>query len=483
MDMEALRKICREECGLSPERPLLVGVSGGADSLCLTLALADLGYRLVVAHFDHQLRPESADDARAVEAFAAKFGLPFVSAGADVAALARFNHLSLEEAARKARYQFLFEQARRAGAQAVAVGHTADDQVETVLMHLLRGAGISGLKGMTFRAHLPEWDNELALVRPLLNVRHAETLAACQAREVTPVQDESNQDTTFFRNRLRHELLPTLESYNPQVREGLLRMARSLAGDLEVLEAAAATAWEQCQPRVGTGFVLFSLDDFRGLLRGTQRRVLRKAIAHLRPELRDIDFLSIERGVAFLVHPNRTREMDFLQGMRMMVDGEQALLAEGDAQIIGADAPRMPLDAELLLDVPGEVTLDGWRISATYLDLDAVDCLPDLGADLSQAWLSAAELQLPLRVRTRRPGDRFQPLGLDGHSLKLADFLVNQRVPRWYRDTWPLIFSDECLAWVPMFRPAHPFRLTGSTRRAVHLVIERETGPQALASA
>lgn len=473
MDTAALRKICEEECGLEADRPLVVGVSGGADSLCLALALAELGYRLVVAHFDHQLRPESGADARAVEAFAARHDLPCVVGEGDVSALARDQRLSLEEAARKARYRFLFEQARAVGAQAVAVGHTADDQVETVLMHLLRGAGISGLKGMTFCARLPEWDAVLPLVRPLLNIRHAEAEAYCQARGVTPVQDETNADTTFFRNRLRHELIPTLESYNPQVRESLLRMARSLAGDLEILEAAAANAWDQCRPRTGPGFVQFSLAAFGSLLRGTQRRVLRLAVAHLRPDLRDIDFASIERGVDFLCAPKRSREIDFLQGMHLMADGEQAVLSETGAQITGADAPRMAADVELLLYVPGQVTLDGWIIRAGYLDLDEVASLPDLGADLSQAWLSAAELDLPLCVRTRRPGDRFQPLGLDGHSLKLSDFLVNQHVPRWYRDNWPLIFSGDTLAWVPMFRPAHPYRLTGSTRRAVHLVLER----------
>lgn len=479
MDIEALRSICIEECGLVAERPVVVGVSGGADSLCLMYALAELGYPLVVAHFDHRLREQSGEDAGLVQTLAGRLGLPFVLGSTDVAAMARTKHLSVEEAARKARYAFLFEQARQVGAQAVAVGHTADDQVETVLMHLLRGAGISGLKGMTFRGLLPEWDASIPLVRPLLNLRHEDALGCCEERGVVAVEDASNNDKSFFRNRLRHELLPLLESYNPQVRDSLLRMARGMAGDHEVLEAATADAWEQVQARSGAGYVSLDLAAFRGLLRGMQRRVLRTAVAQLRPDLRDVDFLSIERGVSFLNVPSRTREMDMLQNIHLLVDDKRAVLAETDALIVDENAPRMDTAQELLLDVPGTVSLQGWCISADYVDLDRVESLPDLGEDLSQAWMDASELSLPLRVRTRRPGDRFQPLGLDGHSLKLSDFLVNQRVPRWQRNNWPLVFSGPVLAWVPMFRPAHPYRLTGSTRRAVHLVLTREENPAA----
>lgn len=478
MDIEALRSICIEECGLDAERPIVVGVSGGADSLCLMYALAELGYPLVVAHFDHRLREQSGEDAGLVQALAARLGAPFALGSTDVGALARARHLSLEEAARKARYTFLFEQARQAGAQAVAVGHTADDQVETIIMHLLRGAGISGLKGMTFRGLLPEWDEAIPLVRPLLNLRHEEALACCDERGVVPAEDASNSDQSFFRNRLRHELLPLLESYNPQVRESLLRMARGMAGDHDVLEAATAEAWKQVQACTGAGYVSFDLAAFRTLLRGLQRRVLRAAMAYLRPDLRDVDFLSIERGVSFLNTPSRTREMDLLQNIHLLADDRRAVLAETDAQIVDENAPRMDATQELLLNVPGSVALEGWYISADYIDLEQVESLPDLGEDLSQAWIDAGELTLPLRVRTRRPGDRFQPLGLDGHSLKLADFFVNQRVPRWQRNNWPLVFSGAVLAWVPMFRPAHPYRLTGSTRRAVHLVLTREENSQ-----
>ena len=143
-------------------------------------------------------------------------GLSFVLGCTDVSALAEEQKLSIEEAARVARYRFLFEQARQLKAQAVAVAHNADDQVETVLMHLLRGAGLGGLKGMPYRAILPVWDEAIPLVRPLLGVWRSEIEVYCRQHSLEPIEDASNQDTTFFRNRLRHQLLPTLQEYNPQ---------------------------------------------------------------------------------------------------------------------------------------------------------------------------------------------------------------------------------------------------------------------------
>ena len=152
-----LETILRDECGLDPSQPVLAGVSGGPDSLCLLHILHQAGYRVIVAHFNHQLRPEASQEADSVAARAGRLGLPFVSDCADVRAYADGHGLSLEEAARLLRYQFLFTAARQHAAQAVAVGHTADDQVETVLMHFLRGAGLaaSGSAAMAVRASQP----------------------------------------------------------------------------------------------------------------------------------------------------------------------------------------------------------------------------------------------------------------------------------------------------------------------------------------
>ena len=451
------------------DRPLLVGVSGGADSLCLLDVLDQLGYSLIVAHFDHGLRTASAMDAEKVRGEAEARGLPFVTDRQDVAALARAESFSIEEAARVARYGFLYAQARQHGAQGIAVAHTADDQVETVLMHLLRGAGLAGLKGMTYRIIHPEWDAEIPLLRPLLGVWRSEIEAWCDENDLHPLHDPSNADTTFFRNRLRHELIPSLSEYNPRIKDVLWRMSQSLTGDHEVLQLAIEDAWLQVCLRQGDDFVELSAAALRSYSRGMQRSLIRRAIACLRPVLRDIDFDSVERALAFVAAPSESGQMDLVANLIMRAENGHIFLTERDARVIDANWPQMTPGMEIYLDVPGEVLVDGWLLTATLQEDVEMDRMADAMQDPWQAWLDADLLTLPLVLRTRRPGDRFRPLGMNGHSMKLSDFWVNEGLNRRARQGWPLLYSGEEIASVPGFRPAHPFRITAATKRVVHL--------------
>jgi tRNA(Ile)-lysidine synthase len=309
MNLEKLRQIALQDCQLSPALPVLVGVSGGPDSLCLLDSLVRLDFKVVAAHFDHQLRETSAQDAHSVQVFASSLGIPFVAASGDVAGTARAARLSIETAARQLRYRFLFAQAYQHGAQAVAVGHNADDQVETVLMHLLRGAGLAGLSGMPYRAHLPIWSQTIPLVRPLLHIWREEILDYCQERGLRPVMDASNQDLAFSRNRLRHELIPFLETYNPRVRTALWRMSQSLAGDETVVQQAVQTAWEACQPEVQNSTVQLRLAAFRTMPAGLQRGVLRRAVEVLQSTPLDLDYAAVQRGLEFLQSPTQTARL------------------------------------------------------------------------------------------------------------------------------------------------------------------------------
>ncbi|MFT3892449.1 MAG: tRNA lysidine(34) synthetase TilS [Anaerolineales bacterium] len=209
--LDTVETILQEQCGLTKDRPIVVGVSGGPDSLCLMGVLRNAGYRLIIAHFNHKLRPDSDADANVVEQTAARLNIVSVIENGDVRGFADSEKISIEEAARTLRYRFLMEQARRFRAQAVAVGHTADDQVETVLMHFLRGAGLAGLKGMTHCTVIKTFDPEVPIVRPLLDVWREETVVYCAANGLRPRHDPSNASLDFFRNRMRHLLIPALE--------------------------------------------------------------------------------------------------------------------------------------------------------------------------------------------------------------------------------------------------------------------------------
>ncbi len=435
-----------------------------------------LGYSLVVGHLNHGLRPEAGRDAQEVANFAQALDVPFVLGEEDVGAYARQNASSIEEAARTLRYRFLFAQARRLAAQAVAVGHSADDQVETVLMHLLRGAGLAGLKGMQFRTLPTPWSEHIPLVRPLLSTWREQILSYCQERGIQPVIDRSNLDTTFFRNRLRHELIPSLQGYAPRLPENLLRMAQVLNGDYQLIRDLVAAAWETCLVGEGLGYLVFDLRSLKGQPVAVQRHLFRRGIAVHRPGLRDIDFAAVERALAFMDSPPRSGQCDLIAGLRLFYEGDHLWLATWEADLPAGDWPQVPQGEPLQLDVPGDLPLPGgWHLVAeiaTQVEIARQQAFTN--ADPYQAWADADRARFPLVVRSRHPGDRLQPLGMDGRSIKLADFMINVKLSRRARHTWPLVCSQDKILWVPGYRLDHEYGVTHSTRRILWLRLDKE---------
>lgn len=479
MDIDYLHKVLVKDCFLYPGAKVVVGVSGGPDSLCLVDCLVRLGVVVICAHFNHHLRPEAAQDAAVVEAAAQRLGIPFVTAGERVDEWAREEKRTIEEAARMLRYRFLFETARLHQAEAVAVGHTADDQVETVLMHLLRGTGLAGLKGMAYRSLATPWDAEIALIRPLLFAWREETLGYCQERGLPYVMDASNQDTAFLRNRIRHELIPYLANYNPQIKHALWRASQVLAGDASLVQEAVEAAWQTCLDEHRPAYVALRLSPLRNQSRAMQRALLRRAVQVMRPMPRELDYEVIERAVDFLHNPTRSGQMELFENLYLLLEPgakglDRVLIAEQALTVGGLLSevhwPQLEPGGEGLLQVPGRLVLSsGWELESAWVETPEGFPRFDSVPSSWQAWLDAGVVQLPLVVRCPRPGDRFLPLGMDGRSLKLSDFWVNEKLPRRARAGWPLVCSGDQIAWVPGFRPAHPFRVTGNSKRLVHL--------------
>jgi tRNA(Ile)-lysidine synthase len=474
-----LEEILRDQCELELNRPVLAGVSGGPDSLCLLDVLCTAGYRVIVAHFNHKLRPEADREAEAVAERAQTLGLDFVTDSADVGGYALSKGLSLEEAARLLRYRFLFAAAKKQPAQAVAVGHTADDQAETVLMHFLRGAGLNGLKGMEYRSFLPVFDPDIPLVRPLLSLWRADTEAYCREHALSPHFDPTNADQAYFRNRLRHSLIPELETYNPRFKEALLHSAAALQGDAAVLQEMIDSAWKLVVLGNGAGWYAFDRAKLTGFSVGLRRNLLRRAAELLRPESRDIGFAALQRASAFAEAP-AGKQVDFINGLSLSVDGERLFLSAYEADLPLAHWPQV--SGELTLKYPGSVELgEGWRLSVD--ELEAEDALEQAQehANPYQAWLDAESILSTLigggnqlMIRNSPPGERFQPLGMDGHSLKLSDFFVNVKLPRRARRGWPIVYARDVPIWVPGYRLAHPFRITERTKRVVRLVLHKK---------
>jgi tRNA(Ile)-lysidine synthase len=457
---------------------IVVGVSGGPDSLCMLDVMHIATQKIKVAHFNHQLRPESGIETEFVSNLAARMDLPFTCGQADVRAYSQDHKLSIEESARILRYRFLFEQARMDGAVAVAVGHTADDQVETILMHFLRGAGLDGLKGMTRLTYLPEFDQEIPLTRPILHLWRHETEAYCRGHNLQPQYDSSNNDVSYFRNRLRLSLIPELEKYNPRFKMAVLRMAEALAGDQIILNEAIENSWKKSVLEAEANYIVFSTPAMKKFQPGLRRNLFRRAMAMLLPNLRNLDFNTLERASNFVGAENNqnqasqiSQRADLIEGLSLYREGKNIILTTRPADQLPSRWPQIEEACELSLN--GQVQLKNHFVLRASL-LQAGNTQPNVqdNTDPNIAWLDADLTGDKLTVRTRQAGDAFSPLGMEQKTVKLQDFFVNIKLPRRARRGWPLVCAGEHIAWVPGFRLAHPFRVTSTTKRILKITLQ-----------
>ncbi|HOG78525.1 MAG TPA: tRNA lysidine(34) synthetase TilS [Anaerolineaceae bacterium] len=474
MHLARYEKICRENCRLQPDQVILVGLSGGADSLCLADLLDRLGYPLAVAYFNHGLRPEAAHEAETIAQLATSRGWQYLSTSAPIAEMARQQRLSIEAAARQARYTFLFDAARRVGAQAVAVGHQADDQVETVLLHLLRGSGLNGLRAMRWRAIFPDWDPQIPLVRPLLGTWRTEIAVCCADRGLVPLEDATNAEQHFTRNRIRAQLLPMLETYNPQIKSALWRLAFTLQGDFDILTSVVDTTFQSLLRQSDLGRVAMDHHTLAELEDGLLAAVLRRAAQSACPSLDDLDFDAVQRSIVFVRQPIPQGRVELTSGLVIFREGDQIILAQWDQLPPEPAWPQISEGSAIPIPVPGELSLPGgWFLTAQYLESARLsDLRPNFG-DPFACWLNAAALPGPLLLRTWQPGDRFNPLGMANKTVKLADYWTNVGLPVRARSNWPLVVSGSQIIWVPGYRPAHSSRLTEAPQAVIHLQLTK----------
>jgi tRNA(Ile)-lysidine synthase len=487
-----------------PGETVVVGVSGGPDSLCLLHVLrrltSDLSLNLHVGHLNHQMRGEDADaDAAFVASLAADWGLPATLESADVPALARAHKLAPEEAARRTRYAFLARVADQVGAQTIAVAHNADDQTETVLMHWLRGSGLAGLRGMLpatpmgdLRLEIGDWGfatetqassfeppasnfQALTLIRPLLDIPRIDIEAYCAQHNLKPRFDRSNLDTTYFRNRLRHELIPYLEMYNVNVREILRRSASVLAADYELLRELLETTWEQVVRTESDRVVIFDLAAWRVLPLALRRSTIREAIHRLRRALRNIDFVHVESAVKILTDGETGAQATLPRGL-MLTIGYDTFTVADEAYRDLPDLPLVLTGRPVPVALPGRTRLpeSAWILEAEVSPRSAV---PDEDLTVRRGWetyLDATVMGPSPALRPRRPGDRFCPLGMGGRGKRVNEFMINEKIPAAWRDYIPLLVNEDGqIVWVCGWRPDERARVTRITRRVVRLRFDR----------
>jgi tRNA(Ile)-lysidine synthase len=468
-------KVLRTDFGIEADCPLLVGVSGGPDSLCLLDLLVKCGYSVIVAHLDHGLRTESGNEARRVELLAASLGLEFVLDQSNVQALSDSAGSSIEQAGRQARYEFLFAQAAKFAAQAVVVGHNADDQVETLLMHFLQGSGLDGLTGMQAISLPNLWSEDIPLLRPLLGIWREQILAYCQANDLEPHYDLSNADIKFFRNRIRHKLLPSLDEYAPGIRSRLYRMADLMRADQAVLNDALGVACQATLQEIGPGFLAFDTQSLKTQPLAIQRRLIRWGMTKLRSDIRDLDYAAVERAIALFQTAGKqsaARQQDLALGVRALIEADIFYLASWEADLPGQGWPQMLEKVQMLEIQPyAKISLsDGWMLEAKTINFsEALWEQIQNNKQPLQTWLYLGEQVPTLNCRVRQSGDRMTPLGMAGKSKKLSDLMIDKKIPQRARQRWPLVCRGDEILWLPGAQQAHGTGVTPDSQQIVFL--------------
>jgi tRNA(Ile)-lysidine synthase len=445
---------------------LVVAVSGGPDSVCLLHILAklhkELRVSLHIAHLNHKIRgAESEADAKYVSDLARQLGIPATIEGREVKGYRAKHRLSLEEAAREVRYSFLAEVAKSIGAERVAVGHTRDDHIETILLHLIRGTGTRGLKGLQPSTEWKSKTGSITIIRPLLEVSREETEDYCQSHELKPRTDASNVSLSPLRNRIRHQLLPLLKSYNPGIAQALLRTAQIASEDIDFLDKEVARLWDEVAQEQPNAIVL-DKKRFDRLPPALKRYLLRAAVERRLGSAKDIEMRHIEEMMSALSKAAGKR-LSLPRGLIFSIEYDRYLLASDPTAL----SPLPILNGEFQLKIPGETLLPGWLIEAVVISREGMT-----EKDAFTAYLDLAKTGDKLLVRPRKRGDRFQPLGLD-QPKKLNEFMIDAKIPRTWRQRVPIVCSPEQIVWVVGWRIDEWVKVSEKTKRALCLEFKR----------
>lgn len=439
---------------------LLLAVSGGVDSMVLFRLLRELapawGWRLSVAHFNHHLRGvESEQDEHFVQRQCTAWGLTAHVAGADAAAWSKENGHSVETGCRILRYRFLQQLADSLGYDRIVTAHNSNDQAETVLDHLLRGSGVTGLAGIPCQRD--------RIIRPLLFCDRARIQAFAETQQVPYREDSSNTDLSYRRNRLRWQLLPQLqEHYNPQIHRVLARMAENFAEVEEYLLVMAKQALSECRIEQNDDKIILDCKLFLPYFTILKKYLLRLCLQHLHFDERVLDNALFDKVLSGFCRQ--------IGGYYYEIDHAVFFEKHNDVLVIG----RIPDDAlvQKMAPFPGEYPLwDGWVLTASASAEKIESILQN--KDAQRVWIDGEKLHAPLTMRIAATGDRFHPLKLSG-SQSLADFFINQKIPRYQRRRIPLLCCGDQIVWVCGYRLDDRFKVAPHSKLIYELRLARQ---------
>ena len=439
----------------------MVAVSGGPDSVCLLHVLSslvdELGLTLHIGHLDHGLRgKESFDDSEYVASLSERLQIPVTVGHADVKAYQASTGMTLEEAAREVRYSFLSEVCQSAGAGYIVTGHTRDDNVETILLHLVRGSGTRGLVGLRPLTTREIDGDEVTIVRPLIDITRDETVGYCRDFALEPRTDSSNLELSPLRNKIRLKLLPMLAVYNSNISDALLRMSSSAASELDYLDRQLEDIWDNIVTIEGDVMTL-DREGLAGVHPALKRHLLRACLQKLPGGLKDIESVHVEDMLDLLDKP-AGRRIDLPRGL-VFEAGYGGYLLGPEA---GLDNPGPRLNGEYILNIPGTTDLPGWKVAIEVVKAMDTDDNP------LTAFVDIGSAPKPLIVRTWKNGDHFQPLGM-GAEKKLGEFMIAARIPRDLRRNIPLVVSASGIVWLVGFRLDERYKVAPESKRILKI--------------
>lgn len=433
---------------------VLVAVSGGADSLALLHLLAELqtklGLELHIAHLNHLIRKgDSEIDMRFVQAIAQKLKIPISVESFDVQSFAKEEKIGLEEAARRVRYAFYDRVANQVGAKKIAVGHTADDNVETFLMRILRGAGLKGLTGIPAKRG--------KIIRPLIKIWRKEIELYIGGLKLVPRRDYTNSEAKFMRNRVRLKLIPQLKIYNLNIKEIILQTILLLTEDRNYLENKAEEALAEVYLNGGESEIKLSIRLLQEWEPPIQGHLLRKAIERVKGNLLDLTFQHVQ---AILEKLESKERWELHLPSNIFVSGYRGELTISRQRPVEGERKKFFYQ----LTIPGEVTIPEVKqvLRASFAAKEEVS------ADPQTAYVDYGLLGKNIIVRSKSEGDKFIPLGMKG-SKKLQDFFVDEKIPAELREQIPIVESAGRIVWVGGQRIDDRAKVTGKTKQIVKL--------------
>jgi tRNA(Ile)-lysidine synthase len=453
MMLDKVKKTLKKYSMLTQGEKVVLGVSGGADSIALLYSLNELidyGLELIVAHMNHGIRAEEAErDAEFVRETAKTLGLTFVYGEVDAKKYKEDNGLSLEDAARTLRYKFFDQVMNKHYATKLATAHTLDDQSETVLMRLIRGSGSKGLSG------IPPVSNNI--IRPLIETSRQEIETYLKSKNVNWVDDSSNESVEFMRNKIRHDLIPELEKYNPQIKETLAKTADILRAEDDYISQEADKHFGDIF-KTNKSELTGDLVKFRTADKIIRYSLLRSAVEKLTSDLKNISSIHITSADDFLLSDTASGQID-LPDDTVVVKGYDTFLVTKKTEI----------EREFFhtIQTPGKWSFPELEVELSIVKTDSFD-----ETDESVAYFDPGLVKFPIDVRSFKPGDRFSPLGMQS-SKKLQDYFTDIKLPKFLRSRVPIFISDGEIMWAGGIRIDDRFKVTDKNSEVLKLKLVR----------